>query len=516
MSPDVVVVGAGNAALSAAIAASDAGARVLVLEKAPAALRGGNTRFTGGLFRIALKDLADVRRLVPELSDAEVESVRMERYDESAYAADVMRLSAGWSDPVLVEALVSQSFDAACWLRDLGVRFRLYPKWMEQDGKKYWPDHAMLSTVDGGQGLSAALFGAAEERGIEVRYEAGVHGLVLDEDGRVSGVRFSAGGREHTVGSGAVVLGSGGFEASPELRARYLGAPWDLARVRGTAYNTGEALAAALAVGAQSAGHWSGAHAVPVDAFAPDLGDLAIGAAASRTSYMFGIMVNRLGRRFVDEGSGFKLFTYAQTGREILGQPGGIAYQIFDQQVLDLVYGLTPGYLRELDVAPVRSGSGRAAGLTASLTANPVTADSIEKLAVKLGIDAGALTQTVAEYNAAVGDAPFDPTRLDGRAARGIDPPKSNWSLALSQPPYVAYAVTCGITFTYGGLKVDAEARVLDRSARPIPGLFATGEVAGGFFFHNYPAGAGLMRGAVFGRIAGTLAAQSAVSPVAA
>jgi tricarballylate dehydrogenase len=506
---DVVVVGAGNAALCAAIAARDAGAEVVVLEKAPPELRGGNTRFTGGLFRMALRDLADVRRILPDLSDEEAATVHMEPYDADAYARDVMRLSAGWSDPVLVRALVEESFETICWLRDLGVEFRLYPKWIERDGKRHWPDGAMISTVDGGQGLSAALFDAARSRGVEVRYGAAAHALHHDADGRVAGVRYTSDGQEHLVEAGAVVLGSGGFEANPEMRARYLGAPWDLARVRGTRFNTGEMLTGALAAGAQSAGHWSAAHAVPIDAFAPDVGDLAIGALGSRTSYMFGIMVNREGQRFVDEGSGFKLFTYAQTGKVILAQPGGIAYQLFDQQVLDLVYSLTPGYTRPVHVAAERSGSGRAARLGAPLTGNPVTADTLEELADLLGLPRAALVETVSSYNAAVGSAPFDPTVLDGRSATGITPPKSNWALRLDRPPYVAYAVTCGITFTYGGLKVDGTARVLDRSDEPVPGLYATGEIAGGFFFHNYPAGAGLMRGAVFGRIAGELAART-------
>jgi len=509
MNADVVVVGAGNAALSAAVAARDAGAEVLVLEKAPADLRGGNTRFTGGLFRIALRDVADVRRIVPALSDEEAATIHMEPYDADAFAHDIMRLSSGWSDPVLVRALVDASFETICWLRDLGVEFRLYPKWIERDGKRHWPDHAMISTVDGGQGLSASLFEAARARGVEVLYGAGAHGLHYDADGRVAGVRYTRNGQDLVAEAPAVVLGSGGFEANPEMRARYLGAPWDLARVRGTRFNTGEMLTGALSAGAQSAGHWSAAHAVPIDAFAPDVGDLAIGALGSRTSYMFGIMVNRNGLRFVDEGSSFKLFTYAQTGKEILAQPGGIAYQIFDQQVLDLVYSLTPGYTRPIDVGADRSGSGRAASLSAPLKGNPVTADTIGDLADRLGINRTALAETVAAYNASVGTAPFDPTVLDGRSTKGVTPPKSNWALALERPPYVAYAVTCGITFTYGGLKVDETARVLDRSGQPVPSLYATGEIAGGFFYHNYPAGAGLMRGAVFGRIAGELAARS-------
>lgn len=506
----VVVVGAGNAALSAAVAAADAGAPVVVLEKAPEELRGGNTRFTGALFRMALDDVEAVRRLVPDLTDEDVAGIDMHPYPAADFYADVMRLSSGWPDPELVGILADRSFETTRWLTELGVRFQLYPKYIVRDGKRSWPDHAMLAVRDGGQGLSAALFEAAAARGVEIRYSAAAHDLVTDGTGRVEAVAYRVDGVEHRQPAAAVVLGSGGFEASTEMRVRYLGPPWDMARVRGTRFNTGEMLDAALRAGAQSAGHWSAAHAVPVDAFAPDVGDLAIGASASRTSYMFGIMVNRAGHRFVDEGSDFKLYTYARTGREILLQPGSVAYQIFDQQVIDDVLALTPGYRRELDRDLGRSGSARAATLASSIEGNPVQADTIEELADRLRIDRGTLAATVRAYNEAVQDGDYNPTALDHKATRGIEPPKSNWALPLVKPPFLAYMVTCGITFSYGGVRVDGGAHVVDRSGRAVPNLFATGEITGGFFYHNYPAGAGLMRGSVFGRIAGEGAAAQA------
>jgi len=509
---DVVVVGAGNAAFAAAFAAREAGASVLVLEKAPFELRGGNTRFTGGLYRIALDGLEAVHELIPSLTKADDETFVMDPYDADAFYADVVRLSDGWCDPTLIRTTVDRSFETACWLRDHGVKFRLYPTSQHRDGKRVWPDHAMLSTVDGGEGLSNGLFETADELGVEVEYEAAVRDLVLDEDGRVVGVVYSQNGNVVTAYGGAVVLGCGGFEANPEMRVRYLGQGWDQALVRGTKYNTGEVLARVLELGAQPVGNWSSAHAVPLDAFAPDTGDLVLRALPSRTSYMFGIMVNVHAQRFVDEGSDFKLYTYAKTGLEVLKQPGAIAYQIFDAQVMDEVVEATPGYAVPVTTALSESRTGRAAAYASKAEKNPVVADSIEELAHKLNLDVQALKRTVDEYNAAVQDGTFDPTILDGKGTTRLTPPKSNWALRLERPPFTAYVIACGITFTYGGIKVDDEARVVDLTGRAIPGLFASGEITGGFFFGNYPAGAGLMRGAVFGRIAGESAAKTALA----
>lgn len=286
---------------------------------------------------------------------------------------------------------------------------------------------------------------------------------------------------------GALVLAAGGFEASPELRARYLGGGWDRAKVRGTKYNTGEVLMAALAAGAKSAGHWRGCHATPIDAGAPPVGDLRLTDLTNRLSYLYGIMVNVHGQRFMDEGEDLGQYTYAKTGAAVLDQPGSLAYQIFDQRTLEL---LEERYK----------------------TGTPVVADSIEELAGRLGLDASTLRTTVQAFNDAVQPGDFNPTVRDGKATRGIDPPKSNWALPIDNPPFVAYPVTGGITFTFGGLEIDTQARVIATEDEPIPGLYATGEITGKFFYHNYPGGAGLMRGAVFGRIAGVEAAREALS----
>jgi tricarballylate dehydrogenase len=284
-----------------------------------------------------------------------------------------------------------------------------------------------------------------------------------------------------------VVLACGGFEANAEMRARYLGPGWDLAKVRGTRFNTGDGIRMALDAGAMPYGHWSGCHAVAWDLNAPPFGNRAIGDLYQKHSYPFGIIVNVDGERFVDEGADFRNYTYARYGREILKQPQRAAFQIFDAKAVPLLRD-------EYRIAQ----------------ATKATADTIAELAAALGIDADGLARTVDAFNASVQPAAFDPTRLDGKGTAGIEPPKSNWAQAIDTPPYVGYAVTCGITFTFGGLRIDARAQVLDGDERPIRGLFAAGELVGGLFYFNYAGGSGLMAGAVLGKIAGESAADAA------
>ncbi|MDH4148246.1 MAG: FAD-binding protein, partial [Acidimicrobiia bacterium] len=285
----------------------------------------------------------------------------------------------------------------------------------------------------------------------------------------------------------AVVLGCGGFESNPEMRLRYLGEGWDLVKVRGTRFNMGTMLMQALAAGAAPAGHWGGAHASPLDSNAPPVGELHLTDRLSRYSYPYSVLVNRHGDRFVDEGEDEVWLTYAKTGWAIRSQPSAVAWQIFDAKTVHL---LEPRYS----------------------TGTPIEADSLDDLAAKCGIDAERLGRTVAEFNAACQGGEFDPFHKDGLRTRpeSLGVPKSHWAQPIDSPPYTAYGVTCGITFTYGGLKIDTDAQVIDTTGQPMPGLYATGEIAGGFFFHNYAAGSGLMRGAVFGRIAGDRAGRLA------
>lgn len=483
---DVVVVGAGNAALCAAITAREAGAEVLVLEKASLVERGGNSRFTGGLLRFEIASKDAVLALLDDVEPETAALLDVPPYTVDDYVEQVGLMSSSRADVALIRLLASRSAETVAWLRERGVRYELYEKYVEHEGRRTWPDRAMIKVLGGGEGLVAALFDTADALGVDVHYDAQVTALDFDSvPGRVV-LSVGHGERARRVVASAAVLGSGGFEASPEARAKYLGRSWDLAKVRGTRHNTGEVLAGLIAMGAKPAGHWSDAHAVPVDAYSADVGDLGVGALTTRLSYPYGIMVNLDGKRFVDEGADFKLLTYARFGREILAQPQGRVFQIFDQRSLEMI---EPRY---------RLGS------------KPVIADTIDDLADGLGVNRSALVSTVDGFNAAVGKGTFNPSILDGLATTGLAVEKSNWALRIDAPPYVAYAVTCGITFTYGGVGIDSEARVLSSSGIPIPRVFATGEITGGFFYHNYPAGAGLMRGAVYGRIAGENAAALA------
>jgi tricarballylate dehydrogenase len=480
---DVVVVGAGNAALCAALAAREQGAEVLVLEKAPEHLRGGNTYFTGGGFRFPYRGLNDIRALIPDLSDDEAAGIDVGAYPQPQFYDDLMRVTEGLADPDLSQTLVSKAYPTVLWMRDQGLRWvLLYGRQAYRVGDKlrFWGG-LIAEAIGGGAGLSDGLFEMAQRTGVRVQYDSKAVALHLDDCGRVTGLTARVGERFQRLTARAVVLASGGFEANPEMRTRYLGQGWELARVRGTRYNTGDGIRMALEAGAQPYGHWSGCHAVQWDIASPPFGDRKIGDLFQKHSYPLGIIVNVEGRRFVDEGADFRNYTYAKYGREVLRQPQRVAFQVFDAKVMDI---LRDEY--------------RISAITKA------TSDTPEGLADALGIDRDGFVETVRAYNAAVQPGDFNPAVLDGKRTVGITPPKSNWALPLDTPPYTGFAVTCGITFTFGGLRIDpASAQVLDTEDRPIPGLYAAGELVGGLFYHNYAGGSGLMAGAVFGKIAG-------------
>ena len=484
-------MGAGNAALTAALSAAQHGASVLVLEKAPVYLRGGNTYFTGGLFRFAYEGLDDIAGLVGGISPAERHAIDVGNYPESDYYADMMRVTGGRTDPQLARFLVSQSLPTMRWMRDLGVRWILAYGRQAFNPKgvtRFWGG-LVLESVGGDKDLSDRLFELVGRAGARVVYESRVMALLTDTEGGIVGVAVDGIEGPKEVLAGAVVLACGGFEANPEMRARHLGAAWRDVKVRGSQYNTGDGLRMAVDAGAAPNGDWGGCHAVAWDLNAPAYGDRKIADLFQKHSYQFGLIVNIHGERFVDEGADFRNYTYVRYGREILAQPERTAFQIFDDQVRHL--------LRDEYWIP---------------QASVAKADSIPELAARLGIDREGLVSTVGDFNTAVREGEFDPTVLDGKGTVGIEPPKSNWALPLTSPPYLGYAVTCGITFTFGGLKIDTDARVLDARDEPIPGLYAAGELVGGLFYDNYPGGAGLMAGAVFGKLAGAGAGRFALN----
>ena len=487
---DVLVVGAGNAAANAALAAHESGASVALLETAPQSACGGNSAFTGGAFRFVYSDVKDLLALAPDIADLDLASIDFGTYTEGQYFDDMGRLTEYRCDPELTDVLIRNSYASALWLRAHGVRFQpaLGRQAFKVDGKfKFWGGLA-CHIHGGGQHLVAALHAALAQAGIPVIYETTAWGL-LHDDARVQGVRVRFAGRNLDLRARSVVLACGGFESNAEMRARYLGPNWDLAKVRGTRFNQGNGHRMAIDIGAAVAGHWSGAHAVQWDMNAPPFGDLTIGDRFQKHNYPFGVLLNARGERFLDEGLDFHSYTYAKYGHEVMKQPGLFAWQVFDQKIVHL---LRDEY--------------RIARITKE------TAGTLEDLVTKLtGVAPDAALATLRAYNAAPRpDVPFNPNVHDGLRTIGLPIDKTNWAQRLDAPPYHAYGVTAGVTFTFGGLKVTQAAEVEDTSGAPIGGLFAAGEIVGGLYYHNYGSGTGLVAGVTFGRIAGEGAARFA------
>ena len=489
---DVIVVGAGNAAMCAALSARETGASVLVLERAPEEEHGGNSTFTAGGMRFAYAGVEDLRKVMPDLTREEIARTDFGTYTEDQFFDDMGRITEYRTDPDMAELLITKSLETMIWMRSKGVKFQpIYGRQaFKVEGRfKFWGGMTVESW-GGGPGLVQALHTRAKQEGIDVLHNARAMSLIHDDDG-THGVIARVNGKTTELRGNSVVLACGGFQANSEWRSRYLGPNWELAKVRGTRFNTGDGIRMAIDAGAMPWGHWSGCHAVGWDRNAPPFGDLAVGDGFQKHSYPFGIMVNANGERFVDEGADFRNYTYAKYGRVILNQPQQFAWQIFDQKVLHLLRD-------EYRIKQITR----------------VEAPTIEELAGKLeGVNAERFIKEVAAYNASIKrDAPFNPNIKDGRCTQGLAVNKSNWANVLDEGPFVAFQVTCGVTFTFGGLKVDTSAQVIDAEGDLMPNLYAAGELVGGLFYFNYPGGTGLMAGAVFGRTAGRSAGLSAVA----
>jgi tricarballylate dehydrogenase len=482
---DVIVVGGGNAGFSAAHAAATRGRRVLLLEKGLPDMAGGNSFYTAGATRINHNGLDDVRDFV-EPDERQARTV-VPPYSPEEYAADLAKVTQGRNDPALTEVLVHESQDAVRWLQALGVRYRLmYERqaYERADGSYLFWGGLHVGNVDGGEGLIRDHTAVAERLGTTVRYGVSVTGL-LTEGGRVVGVTAETADGIEELRAESVVLAAGGFESNPEWRKEYLGDGWENAIVRGTPYNTGAVLQAALDIGAAKGGDWGSAHSVQWDAECEENeSNRVLTNRLTRQSYPLGIIVNNEGRRFLDEGADFRNYTYAKYGKVILQQPGSIAYQVFDSTLRPMLR------TEEYDMP----------GIGVHI------ADSIEELAASIHVDPAQLGATITEFNDSIDRSlPFDPTVKDGRAAH-VEPPKSNWASPLETGPFYAYPVTCGITFTFGGLKATTDGQVIDTNGEIMPGLLVCGEMLGGLFSGNYPGGSGLAAGMVFGRRAGQIA----------
>jgi tricarballylate dehydrogenase len=485
---DVVVVGAGNAALCAAISAHENGAHVLVLEKAPEDEKGGNSYFTAGGFRFAHEGLEDVcTDILVDLSDDEANNMVLPTHDRQFFYETLMKVTHGQADENLAWTLINGSRPTMAWMVENGVRFiPMYGRQSyEVDGKQHFYGGVNIEAVGGGAGLVEFLLTRCKKLGIEVRYDTGATKLLQAQDYTINGLTVRGLDGYEDIACRSVILACGGFESNPEMRVRYLGPGWDLARVRGTRHNTGEGIQMALDIGAVPHGNWSGCHSVGWDISAPPFGDRWVLDNFQKHSYPLGIMVNLDGDRFVDEGEDYRNLTYVRFGKAIMSQPHRTAVQIFDQKTISM---LRDEYrIREV---------------------TKVEADTIEGLAEELEIDAAKLRHTIDEYNAACQTGNYNPAILDGVGTNGIHPAKSNWALPIDKPPYAAFITTTGVTFTFGGLKIDDDNAVQDLRDRSIPGLYAAGELVGGLFYENYPGGTGLMSGAVFGKRAGAAAAR--------
>ncbi|KAJ5108271.1 hypothetical protein N7456_004946 [Penicillium angulare] len=502
---DILVIGSGNAGFSAALSAAQADPRanVIIIDKCPSAWAGGNSYFTAGAFRTAHNGLSDLLPLVNNTTTEQASRIDMSVYSENDFMNDLKRMTGGRTDPGLSKILVQDSRSAIGWLAKNGIRFQLSfnRQAYEVDGRiKFWGGLA-LKTQDGGKGLIEDHLVAAKKHGIRLYFDTPATKLLTDPDtGTVTGaevlVRSSSGAsRRYTIRATATILAAGGFEANAQLRAQYLGPGWDAAHVRGTPYNTGDLLLSAQRdVSAKAVGNWSGCHCVAWDADSPaHAGDRGVSNEFTKSGYPLGIMVNRDGKRFVDEGSDMRNYTYAMIGRRILAQPGQVAFQIWDARTTD--------WLRSEEYRP---------DVTRHLTGS--TIEELADACMSAGLtNKQQFVDAIAEYNGATreGSRKWDPAVKDGLATVGLGVPKSNWALPINKGPFLAVKVTSGITFTFGGLAVNPEtAAVLsETTGQEVPGLYSAGEMLGGLFHDNYPGGSGLTSGTVFGYRAGKTAA---------
>ena len=450
---DVIVVGHGAAGLAAAVAAAEAAGsatpRVLVIERAPEPARGGNTRWSPSYMRLEAPD-----RLAP-------------RFEE-----DMMETSGGRSDPAYVSRLAADATPVLMWLQQHGVTFDRPPNYFLTAAAP------RIQPVGAGAAIVELLARAAADAGVTFAYETDAQSIELAAGGRVAALHVRAsGGTNERISTNAIVLACGGFECDPLAMREHLGAGAESIRpiTAGTAYNTGAGIRMAIAAGAETAGDWNGVHVEPVDPRSDRPEPVVL-------TYPYGIVVDRHGKRFFDEGGGRVDETWETLARTIHFETDGrIAYAIFDASLTDI-----PDY-----------------GRAVCTDRDPIRAGSIRELAAALEIDADGLAGTVAAYNAAVPaeTAPFEATRVDGLATRALVPPKSNWARRIDRAPFLAYPLVCAICYTFGGIKTDAEARVLGGHG-PIPGLFAAGEITGQFY-GKAPGGTSVLRALVFGRIAG-------------
>lgn len=454
---DVVIVGGGNAALCAAIEASEAGASVILIESAPKEYRGGNSRHTRNFRCMHHGPL----------------SVLTDSYDVDEYYEDLLRVTKGDTDTDLARYCIESSEACLPWMETHGVRFQ------PALSGTLSLNRTNAFFLGGGKALVNAYYATLEDLGATILYNTEVRNVRI-ESGRFEAVEVLINkSNRATVRGRAVVLASGGFQADTDWLTRAWGPAAANFLIRGTPYNRGVVLRNMLDQGAESVGDPTQCHAVAIDGRAPKFD----GGIVTRLDCVpYSVVVNRDGQRFYDEGEDVWPKRYAIWGRLVAAQPDQVAYAIIDSKARNLFMP---------SVYP------------------PEQADTLQGLAQKLGLPGETLTDTVSTFNAACRDGPFHPTELDGLATEGLDPPKTNWARTISEPPFYGYSLRPGVTFTYLGLKVDRTSRVYGKSG-PFENVWAAGEImAGSILGQGYLAGFGMTIGTVFGRIAGQEAARA-------
>lgn len=477
---DIVVAGCGVAGVAAAVSAASGGAKVAVLERSPREVRGGNSRYTDATMRLKNEEgevTDDFEGLLAAPSEQFVPPDLLSELGQPYEKWPSLVRSHHITDPAMIHAFADNVPVTIQWLRSFGIR--LIPgstaHLTESTPSRFMP-------VGGGQAIVETLADVAEQKGVVFHYETTAQRLLMDDDGHVVGVYASSrthGGSEFAAR--AVILASGGFEGNYEMLTRYFGGPGYLLRpvCRGGWYNKGEGIRMALDIGAAPAGQFDGCHSTVIDPRS---------ARTLPAVYLFpyGILVNERGGRFVDEGGGLSDDLIDGVSKAIWRQPNGRAFLILDSKIKDIA-NYEKGVHSEMP---------------------PIEASSIEQLATRIGIAPPALRTTIETFNAAVQEGTFDPLRLDGKCTAGIEPRKSNWARPIEGPKLKAYPVVAGIVFTHGGVKVNPHAQVVDLDGEEVPGLYAAGEVVG-LYYRDYVSSTSVLRGLVFGRLAGEHAARS-------